>query len=103
MFFYLETKAVFGAFLLLGVYCAEAYNYLIGSGRSSGKDMNLWAAFDLDLLPSSFFKLTLVEPFLLKKSFLVTYGVSSARLSGNFSVTPMSSILWLIGGRIVFA
>ena len=48
-FFYLETKAVFGAFLLFGVYCAEAYNCLMGSGRSSGKDMNLWAAFVLDL------------------------------------------------------
>ena len=48
-FFYLETKAVFGAFLLFGVYCAEAYNCLIGSGRSSGKDMNLCAAFVLDL------------------------------------------------------
>ena len=49
MFFCLETKAVFGVFLLFGVYCAEAYNYLTGSDRSSGRDMTLWAAFVLDL------------------------------------------------------
>ena len=92
-FFFLETKAVFGTFRLFGVYCAEAYNYFIGDGRSSGKDMKFLAALVLDLCSVSFFKLTLVDAFLLKKSFLVTYGVSSASLSGCLSVTLMSSML----------